>query len=75
MEPPPPPIFRAPRPQWMTADIIHLIDTFAALRCCPDHNRNLACTLMWDVCKSLSTDASRWAEMAAEEIGRCLDKP
>ena len=58
----------------MAAYTIRLINTHAALRQCPDHNRNQACTLMQDFWKSSSTDACRRVETAAEKIETCLDK-
>ena len=44
--PPPPPNVCATRPQWMSVESIHLIDSRTDLCHCPDHNRNQARTLM-----------------------------
>ena len=73
MEVPPPAPPRPVRPQWMSADTVRLIDTRAALRRNPRHNRNQARALTNQLKRSLQQDSRRRAEQAAEEIGALMD--
>ena len=60
---------RSPRPQWMSAMSLRLIDMIVEHCCQADHNRNVAHTLTKAVRKSLTVDTFRRAEAVAEEIG------
>ena len=50
-----------------------MIDKRADLCCLMDHNLNMACALTRVVWSSLTVYYRRRAEVAAEEIGACLD--
>ena len=57
LETPLPPIVCALKPQWMSTDSVHLIDSCAALRHCSDHNRNQTLALTHSFHESLFMDS------------------
>ena len=62
LEPSPPNLKRPPHPLWVYPKSIWMIDTRAALRCNPRHNRNVERGLTTAVWRSLLVDSWRQAE-------------
>ena len=75
LETPPSPCACAPIIQWMSEESLRMIYTCAALRCQPDHNRNVARTMIRTVRWYLTADSLRRAEVAAEYIVVSLGTP
>ena len=70
---PPLPNAPRPRPQWLSAETLRLIDTRASLRWNPWHSRQQARVLSRQINQSLKADRRRRAEEAATQIGECLN--
>ena len=64
---------RALSTQWMSDMPLMMIDARSDHCCRPDHNWNVAWTLKKAARKYLAVDTRRRSEVAAEEIGSCLD--
>ena len=62
-----------PRPLWMSAESIRMIDTRASHRRRPDHNFNVERTLAKEVWWYLLLDTRRRTDVTAEDIGVCLE--
>ena len=75
MEKPLPPLTCTHRPQWMLAGSLQMIEDRADHRRRPDNNHNMARALTRAVQKSLVMDICHRAEVAAEDIGACLESP
>ena len=69
------PYARAPIPQWMYEDSLRMIDARDDLRRHQDHNRNVACTIMRSVRRSLTVESRRRVDVDEEDIGACMETP
>ena len=72
---PKPPLTHTPRPKWMLAMSLGLIDGILEHPRRADHNWNVTRTLTKSVRKSLTVDTRRRAEVASEYIEICLETP
>ena len=57
----------------MSEESLRLIEECVTLHFQPDHNWNVARTLIRDVRRSLDVDSQHREEVAAEDIGICLE--